>query len=187
MPEHPVVSPVSGLVFEKRLVEKHIGEYGTDPINGQELSVEQLVEIKGCQFLWRWLVVSCKYFSLIIGYNQLIYSSIAPPPSKPKPANAVSIPAILKIEQDEWDALMLHSFTLRQQLQTVRQELSHTLYQHDSACRVISRLTKEVTAAREALATLKPQASIAQQAGMPQPVSINELYKGNFNIFCSQT
>lgn len=46
MPEVPVVSPVSGAVFEKRVVEKYIIENGVDPINGKELRVEDLIEIK---------------------------------------------------------------------------------------------------------------------------------------------
>ena len=47
MPEHPCVSPVSNQVFERRLIEKYIAENGTDPMNGQPLSEEQLVDIKG--------------------------------------------------------------------------------------------------------------------------------------------
>jgi pre-mRNA-processing factor 19 len=127
-------------VFERRLIEKYINENGTDPTNGEPLRIDQLIDLK-------------------------ISSNIV----KPRPLAATSIPSILKLLQDEWDACMLYSFTARQQLQTARQELSHALYQHDAACRVIARLSKELSAAREALATLKPHHTMATGGDIDQP------------------
>jgi len=138
--EEACVSQVSGVVFEKRLIHKWIQENGTDPVNDAQLDIDQLVDLKA----------ECLV--------------------KPKAPNHTSIPAILKAMQDEWDAVMANSYAIRQNLTTTRQELSHALYQHDAACRVIARLQKETNAAREALATLKPSAAQLPQA----PVEISE-------------
>lgn len=46
VPEHPVVSPSSGAIFERRIVEKYIQENGVDPISGKELSINDLIEIR---------------------------------------------------------------------------------------------------------------------------------------------
>ncbi|KPM10618.1 beta-arrestin-1 [Sarcoptes scabiei] len=140
VPEEPVVSPYSGAIFEKRLILKYLEEKKVDPICGREMTADELIEIK------------------------------VPSIIKPKPPSATSIPALLKTLQDEWDAIMLHSFTLRQQLQATRQELTYSLYQHDAACRVIARLSKELTAARDALAKLKPK-SISNDTETDQPMT----------------
>ncbi|KAJ1933429.1 hypothetical protein EC988_009121, partial [Linderina pennispora] len=58
---------------------------------------------------------------------------------------------------NEWDALVLETFTLKQQYQQVRQELSQALYQNDASCRVIARLIKERDEARQTLESLQAQ------------------------------
>ncbi|GBG81483.1 hypothetical protein CBR_g32473 [Chara braunii] len=133
-PEEPVVSPKSGLLFERRLIEKYIAEHGTCPVTNEPLTKEELVSIKT---------------------NQAV---------KPRPLEAASIPGMLRIFQNEWDALMLGESALLQQLHTVRMELSHALYQHDAACRVIARVKKERDEARNLLAQLDRRAVASAMA-----------------------
>lgn len=70
---------------------------------------------------------------------------------RPRPPTLTSIPALLATFQNEWDALALETYNLKEQLSRTREELATALYQHDAAVRVIARLTKERDDAREAL------------------------------------
>ncbi|CAL9146387.1 unnamed protein product [Musa hybrid cultivar] len=99
VPEDPVLSKKSGLLFERRLIEHHIASHGKCPITKEELTMDDLIPVKT---------------------NKVV---------KPRPLQAASIPGLLGMFQNEWDALMLSSFALEQQLHTARQELSHALYQ----------------------------------------------------------
>jgi len=111
--EEPVVSKLTGHVYEKRLIEKHIDATGQCPMTGQEMTKDNLLEIK-------------------ISKGE-----------KPRTVACSSIPGILSTLQSEWDNLMLETFNMKQQLDLTRQELSHSLYQHDASVRVIARLIKE--------------------------------------------
>ena len=71
---------------------------------------------------------------------------------KPRTNAATSIPGLLSIFHNEWDALMLETATLRESLDARNKELATSLYQYDAACRVIARLTAERDEARAALA-----------------------------------
>ena len=124
-PREAVASRKSGNVFEKRLIEAHIAEHHTDPVTGEDLAVEDLIELKSPQVV------------------------------TPRPPNLTSIPALLSAFQNEWDAIVLETHTLKQQLAQTRQELSTALYQNDAATRVIARLSREERdEAREALSNV---------------------------------
>ncbi|KAG2327823.1 hypothetical protein Bca52824_010551 [Brassica carinata] len=134
VPEVPVVSTKSGLLFERRLIESHISDYGKCPVTGEPLTIDDIVPIKSGKVI------------------------------KPKLLHTASIPGLLGTFQSEWDGLMLSNFALEQQLHTARQELSHALYQHDSACRVIARLKKERDEARQLLAEVERHIPAAPEA-----------------------
>jgi pre-mRNA-processing factor 19 len=74
---------------------------------------------------------------------------------KPRNVSTSTIPEMLNFFQSEWDSVILESFTLKQQIEEMRQHLSKTLYEHDAACRVISRLVKERDEARKLLSENK--------------------------------
>ncbi|KAK9365782.1 Prp19/Pso4-like-domain-containing protein [Lipomyces kononenkoae] len=124
VPNDPVISPNSGNVFDRKLIEAYIAEHGTDPITGDALSIDSLITIK---------------------------SSTTPAPRTPAQA---SIPNLLQSFQNEWDALVLETLTLRQELHRTRQDLSTALYYHDAAVRVVAKLTKERDDAVRELETL---------------------------------
>lgn len=128
------VVSADGHVFERRLVEKHIEETGRHPVTNEDLKKEDLIPLQT---------------------NKVV---------KPRPAPVASIPGLLGLFHNEWDALMLETYSLQQSLHSTRQELAHALYQHDAACRVIARLTRERDEARtnlETAAAAQPQATTA--------------------------
>ena len=110
-----------GNIFEKRLIEAHIAEHGTDPVTGEELTIDDLIELKSAQI------------------------------TKPRPPTHTSIPSLLSTFQNEWDTLALETYNLRDHLEKTRRELSSALFQHDAAIRTIERLTRERDEARDAL------------------------------------
>ena len=81
---------------------------------------------------------------------------IDPKTAAPRPPAMTSIPSLLHALQNEWDALVLETYALKQQYNSVRQQLSHALYAQDAATRVVARLVKERDSARECVFSLIP-------------------------------
>ncbi|EJT97977.1 WD40 repeat-like protein [Dacryopinax primogenitus] len=133
-PQNPVISPKSGLVYERRLIVAQLNQHGTEP-NGEALNEDDLIPVKA-----------------------------SPNAAPPRPPALTSVPALLHTLQSEWDSLMLETASLRQQYIATRQELAHALYQSDAATRVVARLVRERDEAREALANVRAATGMAVPA-----------------------
>ncbi|KAG5728531.1 Pre-mRNA-processing factor 19 [Termitomyces sp. T112] len=142
-PLEPVVSVKSKKVYDRRLILKYIAQNGTDPVTGDKLEEADLVAIEA-----------------------------SPQNAPPRPPTHSSIPALLHTLQNEWDALVLEMYALRQQYNSTRQELSYALYSQDAATRVVARLLRERDAARDALANV--QASMGIAPSQPADVDMAE-------------
>jgi pre-mRNA-processing factor 19 len=163
-PEHPVVSPKSGALFEKRLIHEYIAEHHKDPITGDELQVDELIEIRPSKY------------------------------QPPRNGTLNSVPSLLSALQNEWDSVALELFQLKKQLDDARKELSTALYHHDAAMRVAAKAVRERDEARKALAELsmsisKGEAPIAEQedvevgeSSVPQNI-VDEISSANNELF----
>ncbi|KAJ3372749.1 hypothetical protein HDU91_002330 [Kappamyces sp. JEL0680] len=137
LPQQPVFCSKDNHVYERELLVKYLREHDSvSPMNGERVNVpEDLLEIEKSQVL------------------------------APKPPSHTSIPATLLSLQNEWDALMLETFTLKKQYHATQQDLSNALYENDAAKRVIARLIKERDEARQKLSEFK--ASFGTSAAPP--------------------
>ncbi|XBH96494.1 hypothetical protein VPH35_086865 [Triticum aestivum] len=171
VPEDPVLSTNSGLLFERRLIRRYIEVTTVSPALGFASGARPCAWAFFPDFV---LVLvpqdhgKCPVTKEELAMDDLVTVKTNKIP-KPRPLQAASVPGLLGMFQNEWDALMLSNFALEQQLHTARQELSHALYQHDAACRVIARLKKERDESRTLLAQAERQIPIS--AAGPAPVA----------------
>lgn len=88
----PVISPVSGRIFEKRLILKYLKENDNrDPINGNKLNEDQLIILN----------------EISLSKNIELNS---------RKANEFTIPELIEFIQEQWDAKTLQMFDLKKQL-----------------------------------------------------------------------
>ncbi|KAE8229194.1 hypothetical protein CF326_g5843, partial [Tilletia indica] len=97
-PQEPVINKKTGQLYERRLIVKYVADNQSDPVTGQPLSEDDLVELKA-----------------------------SPKTAIPRPPTLSSVPALLVSLQNEYDAVILEAFTLKKQYDSIRQELTHLL------------------------------------------------------------
>ena len=111
-----------GHIYEKRVIEKYLETHdGKCPHTNEPLTSQDLIAVKGScppRFSPHHFAKPAvfAFFTKPSSSNATAASKIV----KPRPAAATSVPGLLQLMQNEWDSLMVETFTLKQQLDTVR-------------------------------------------------------------------
>jgi pre-mRNA-processing factor 19 len=129
----------TGYLFDRKLIVKFIKEHGRCPMTGEGLTVDDLKPILA---------------------NKVV---------QPRPSESASLPNLLGMFQQEWDSLMTDTFNLKTELNRSKEELAHSLYQLEGACRVIARLTRERDDALSKITHLQREAAIPRETQPLQP------------------
>jgi len=111
--EEPVVSKTTGHIYEKKIIEKYITNFGKCPITSNPMTTEDLIKVN----------------------TQLF--------SKPKSTKENSLPGLFSQLETQMENVLSETYQLKQKVDSSREELTHSLYQNDASLRVISKLIKE--------------------------------------------
>jgi len=111
--EEPVVSKTTGHIYEKRIIEKYLSNFGKCPITSNSMSLDDLVKVNTQMF------------------------------SRPKTTKENSIPGLFSNLQNQMENILAETYELKNKVDSGREELTHSLYQYDASLRVISKLIKE--------------------------------------------
>lgn len=125
--EEPVVSKTTGHIYEKRMIEKYIKNFGKCPMTSNPMTLEDLIKVNTQNF------------------------------EKPRSTKENSLPGLFSMLQTQMDNLLVETHDLKNQVDTGREELTHSLYQYDASLRVISKLIKERDSTIQEINNLKDE------------------------------
>jgi len=111
--EEPVVSKLTGHIFEKNIIEKYILNFGKCPITQNPMKENDLIKINTENF------------------------------TRPRNIKENSVGGLFCELQNGMQNLLGETYDLKKQVDNGREELSHSLYQYDASLRVITKLIKE--------------------------------------------
>ena len=145
---NPVLNPKNGRVYDKHMIEQHLLTASTDPLTSEPLAPADLIAISP--------------------------QSLALPPFLASSSSSAtgSLSSLLFQLQREYDGVMLEQFQLKREVYTLKQELAHSLYQYDAACRVIARLLKEKDELRHAVTNAQPAPQQQQKVDGRQAMEV---------------